>query len=185
MTHRFGMRRRVLRRARVASQALRFRSEEGGSLVEFAITAPLLFVVLAMAATFTLAFFDLQQLGNATAAAVQAIAAEQGVTGDPCNLAMTTIQSELPGFTAANLSYTLVVTGTTGTSTSFASGSYGGSTGFSCGSGDTTSTNFAAGEPVKLTVSYTYSWFGIPTLPFFGKMKATGPLTATETAMAD
>jgi Flp pilus assembly protein TadG len=168
--------------ARLASRALRLRSEEGGSLVELAMFAPLLFIVLTGAASFTFAFFNLQQLGNATASAVQVVAAQQGVNSDPCNLAMTTIQGELPGFTAANLSYTLTVTGTTGSATVFSStsGSNGSNTTFSCGGTDTTSTNFAADEPVTLQVSYTYSWLYV--LKF---TPAKSPLTATETAMAD
>ena len=183
MTHNCGLRRPLALIARVASQALRFRGEEGGSLVELAIFAPLLFLILTGAASFTMAFFTLQQLGNATSSAVQAIAAEQGSNADPCNLAMTTIQGDLPGFTAANLSYTLVVTSTTGTGTTFSStsGSYGTNTSFSCGGTDTTSTNFAPNEPVTLTVSYTYSW--LPVLKFTPTSKS--PLTATETAMAD
>ena len=63
--------------ARIASRALRLRGEEGGSLVELAIFAPLLFLILGGAGSFTLAFFNLQQIGNATAAAVQTVAAEQ------------------------------------------------------------------------------------------------------------
>jgi Flp pilus assembly protein TadG len=171
--------------ARVVVRAPHFRDEEGGSLVEFAITLPLLLVVLTMAATLTLAFFNLQQMGNATASAVEEVAAEQGVTTDPCNTVMTSIQAQLPGFTAANLSYSLTVTSASGTGTTFTSAGYGGNTAFSCGSGDTTSTNFAPNEPVTLKVSYTYKWFGIPTVPFFSSFNSSGPLTATETAMAD
>ena len=152
---------------------MRMRSEEGGSLVEFAIVVPLLMTVLTGSASFALGFYSLQQLGNATAGAVQAIAAEQGVAPDPCAQAVTAVTAGLPGWTAGNITYTLVITDSSG-----ATHQYGATTGstFSCTPG---AAEEAPNEPVTLTVSYKYTW--LPVLAFSPK----SPLTSTETAMAD
>ncbi len=182
-----GLRRPVALMARIASRALRLRGEEGGSLVELAIFAPLLFLILGGSAAFTLAFFNLQQIGNATAAAVQTVAAEQGVTSDPCNLAMTTIQGEMPGFTKANITYTLTVGNSSGnTSYSTTGGANGGNTGFSCQAA-VTSNLFAASYPVSLQVSYSYTWLPVlfPSGRFW-KMTPSSTLNgAPAYAMAD
>jgi Flp pilus assembly protein TadG len=178
--------------AGAARRARWVRDEQGGSLVEFAILSPLLFVLVAMAGSFTLAFYNLQQIGNATASAVAIVASQQGVTTDPCNLAMASVQAALPGFTAANLSYSLTVNTTgypaSGSGTTFSSGgssSYGSNTAFSCPNPDTTSSTFASGEPVTLTVTYSYSWLPIPTFHPFGALTPTTALATTESAMAD
>jgi len=57
--------------ARILARLLRFRGEEGTELVEFAIVVPGLMIVLTGVASFALAFYSLQQLGNATTTAVQ------------------------------------------------------------------------------------------------------------------
>jgi len=175
--------------ARAARRALRFRGDEGGSLVEFAILLPVLFILVGMAGSFTLAFYNLQQLENAASTAVDLAAAEQGVTTDPCNLVMTTVQSILPGWSASSLSYTLTITGSDGTVTSYPSSSNGGSTAYSCtaaGSRGGTSTAEYPDTPVTLTVTYAYSWLPIPTFHPFGTLTPTVPLsTPPQSAMAD
>jgi Flp pilus assembly protein TadG len=167
--------------ARVASRAMRLRSEEGGSLVEFAIVVPLLMTVLTGSASFALAFYSLQQLGNATSGAVEAIAATQGVAPDPCALAVTSVTSALgigatsalPNWTASKITYKLVITDSSG-----ATHTYGATTGssFSCIAG---AAEEAPNEPVTLTVSYSYTW--LPVLAF----SPSSPLSSAETAMAD
>ena len=163
---------------RALKRALHLRGDEGGALVELAIMLPIFMSVLTGAASFTLAFYNLQQLQSATAGAVQAVAGTQGTIDDPCNLAMKTVQAALPGWTTSKLSFTLTVTNASGTGTA-----YTGSTSFSCtaaGAGGAASTAEAANEPVTLSVSYSgYSW--LPILAF----QASGNLSATETAMAE
>lgn len=181
MIHDCRLWRRAARLSRSASRALRLRGEEGGSLVEFAIVVPLLMTVLTGSASFALAFFNLQQLGNATSGAVEAIAATQGVQPDPCALAVTSVtsalgigaKSALPSFTASKITYTLVITDASG-----ATHQYGATTGssFSCIAG---AAQEAPNEPVTLTVSYSYTW--LPVLAF----SPSSPLSSSETAMAD
>jgi Flp pilus assembly protein TadG len=166
--------------ARRASRALRVRCEEGGSLVEFAIVVPLLMTVLTGSASFALAFFSLQQLGNAAGGAVEAIAATQGVAPDPCALAVTSVTSALgigttsalPNWTASKITYTLTITDSSGGTHPY-SGT--GST-FSCIAG---AAEEAPDEPVTLNVSYSYTW--LPVLSF----SPSSPLVTSESAMAD
>jgi Flp pilus assembly protein TadG len=184
--------------ARAAKLALRMRADEGGSLVEFAILAPLLFILVAMAGSFTLAFYNLQQLGTATAAAVDLVAAQQGVTTDPCETAQNLIQGNtstsvpglLPGFNTANLNYRLAITttGSSPTTTYYpsSSGWTAGSSTFTCSAaGASGSAPMLANQAVTLTVQYTYTWLPIPTFQPFGTLTPSTPLTTSETAMAD
>jgi Flp pilus assembly protein TadG len=157
----------------VASRAKRFRGEEGGALLEFAVALPLLMTVLTGACSFSLAFYSLQQLGNAVAGAAQIVAAEQGVLTDPCATAVTSVTGALPGWTASKITYTLVITDSSGDAHTY--GPTAGSS-FSCTGG---ASEEAAGEPVALTVSYAYTW--MPILAF----SPSSALTDTETSMAD
>lgn len=159
--------------AGVVRRALGLRNEEGGALLEFAVTLPLLMTVLTGAASFSMAFYSLQQLGNAVSAASQLIAAEQGLLTDPCAQTVTTVTGSLPGWTASKLTYTMVITDSTG-----ANHTYGPTTGnsFSCTAG---SGFESPNEPVVLTVSYAYSW--LPVLAF----SPSSPLSSTQAAMAD
>jgi Flp pilus assembly protein TadG len=159
-----------------AGRASGMRSEEGGALLEFAITLPLLMTVLTGAASFSLAFYSLQQLGNAVSSASQLIAAEQGLISDPCASAVTSVTASLPGWTPSKLTYTLTVTNSSGTSAT-----YGPTTGssFTCTAAATGTTAYAANEPVVLTVSYAYTW--MPILAF----SPSSPLSSTEAALAD
>jgi Flp pilus assembly protein TadG len=159
--------------AGVVRQALGLRSEEGGALLEFAVTLPLLMTVLTGAASFSMAFYSLQQLGNAVSSASQLIAAEQGLLSDPCATTVTTVTGALPGWTASKLTYTMVITDSTG-----ATHTYGPTAGssFSCTAGASLE---SPNEPVVLTVSYAYSW--LPVLAF----SPSSPLSSTQAAMAD
>jgi Flp pilus assembly protein TadG len=168
----------VLRRpagvlARAVERGLKMKGEEGGALLEFAITLPLLMTVLTGAASFSLAFYSLQQLGNAVSSASQLVAAEQGLISDPCATAVTSVTGSLPGWTASKLTYTMVITDSSGSNHT-----YGPTTGssFSCTAG---AAEEAPNEPVVLTVSYSYTW--MPILAF----SPSSPLSSTEAALAD
>jgi Flp pilus assembly protein TadG len=157
-------------------RALGLRNEEGGALLEMAVTLPLLMTVITGAASFSMAFYSLQQLGNATASAVQAVAAEQGLLTDPCQqVIIPTIQASLPGWAISKFSFSLTVTGANNTAYAPMTGS---GSSWTCGA-STNSQYEAPNEPVSLTVTYNYSW--LPIVAF----SPSSPLSVTEAAMAD
>jgi Flp pilus assembly protein TadG len=168
-----GLRGQVRLVSRAVKRAMGLRGEEGGALLEFAITLPLLMTVLTGAASFSLAFYSLQQLGNACSSASQLVAAEQGLITDPCATAVTSVTGSLPGWTASKLTYKMVITDSSGSAHT-----YGPTTGssFSCTAG---AAEEAANEPVVLTVSYSYTW--MPILAF----SPSSPLSSTEASLAD
>jgi len=173
MTIGSSLRKRALLLARLMKRGMRFRGEEGGALVEFAVTIPLMMTVLTGTASFSLALYYLQQLGNATSTATMLVGAEQGLTSDPCATAVTSIQDSLPGWKASNLTYTMVITDSSGTTHTY--GPTAGSS-FSCTAG---ASELAPNEPVTLTVSFAYSW-----LPVY-QFSPSSALTSSDTAMAE
>ncbi len=154
------------------------RGEEGSALVEFALTLPMLFGLIYLAASLTLGMYNLQQLGNATSATAMAVGSDAGLFpgNDPCAYAETTMVASLPTWKAANFTYKLTIT-----DASDASHAYSGSgTSFSC----TTAPSMGPNYPVTLTVSYTYSWLGIPAMPFFNAgTKTAGVLASSQSAI--
>jgi Flp pilus assembly protein TadG len=154
------------------------RGEEGSALVEFALTLPMLFGLIYLAASLTLGMYNLQQLGNATSATAMAVGSDAGLfpANDPCAYAETTITKSLPTWTAANFTYKLTIT-----DASDASHPYTGSgTSFSCPTAPSMGPNY----PVTLTVTYAYSWLGIPAMPFFNAgTKTAGVLASSQSAI--
>ena len=155
------------------ARSRRFFSEEGSALVEFAVVLPLLITLLSGSASFSLALYSFQQLGNTTATATQLVAAEQGLITDPCAAAVTSVTSTLPNWAASKMTYTLALTDANG-----AAHTFGPTTGnsFSCTSG---AADMAANEPITLTVSYQYTWF--PILDF----SPSSNLTVTQSALME
>ena len=173
---------RALLPVRRHGRSLDLESEEGTSLVELAITLPIMLMLLTGAASFSLAFYFLQQLGNATTSGVQLAAADQGLVTDPCETAAAAVEAALPNWTTTKLTFTMSWTDSTGGSHSEGPVAEASSTTFSCasaGDGSTdTSTAMGPNTPVVLTVSYNYSW-----LPIF-KFTPSSALTSTEAALA-
>jgi Flp pilus assembly protein TadG len=166
--------------SRLKTRVMRLRGEEGTELVEFAFVVPWLVALLTGTMSFALAFYSLQQLGNAATNAVEVVAEDAGLSIDPCNTAMTQVQSSLPGWVKANFTYTLYVTptgGGTASSYTSAAGANGGATAFSCTGAESVESSTQP-EPVVLTVSYNYHW-----LPIL-KWAVSSPLTATESAVS-
>jgi Flp pilus assembly protein TadG len=152
--------------------------EEGSSLVEFALTLPMLFGLIYLGAALTLGMYKLQQLGNATSSTAMAVGSDVGLypNGDPCAYAASTMTGSLSGWTAANFSYTLVVSNTSGVTSKYT----GTGSSFTCTSAPQLGVNY----PVTLTVSYKYTWLGIPALPFFNAGTSTvGTLVTSESAI--
>ena len=150
------------------------RREEGSALMEFAVTLPVFMSVITGTASFSLAFYSFEQLGNATANAVQQVAADEGIStySDPCSTAKSAVTTALPNWTVANFSFTMVITDSSGTTHSYSSTG----TTFSCTAGFS---QLAPNEPVVLTVQYTYNW--LPILAF----SPSSPLKSTQAAVAD
>ncbi|MGA3033014.1 MAG: TadE family protein [Terracidiphilus sp.] len=167
-----GLRKQAARCSRAVRRMLRLRSEEGSSLVEFAVTLPLLMTVLTGTASFALAFYFFQQLGNATGNAVQYVASDVTLITDPCATAESKITGALPTWTVSKFTFTMVITDNTGTTHTY--GPTAGSS-FSCTAGATYETQ---NEPITLTAQYTYSW--MPILKF----SPSSPLTSTQGAVA-
>jgi Flp pilus assembly protein TadG len=146
---------------------------EGSALVETAFTVPILLLLLTGTASFSIGLYRLQQLSNATSTAAQQLGAVAGTINDPCATAVTTVTSALPGWTAANLTYTLTLTDTSGTAHTY--GPTAGSS-FSCTAG---ASYMGANEPVTVKVGYKYNW-----LPIYRFSQISG-LTATQTALME
>jgi Flp pilus assembly protein TadG len=182
MNIRRGITRQALRLAQRIMRTKGVKSEEGTSLVELAISLPVMLTLLTGAASFSLAFYSLQQLGNATSTGVQLVAANQGLVSDPCETAAAAVESALPNWTTTKLSFTLAWTDSSGGSHSVGPTAEASSTAFTCatagdGSSDT-ATAIGPSTPVVLTVSYSYSW--LPVLKF----TPSSALKATEAALA-
>jgi Flp pilus assembly protein TadG len=153
--------------------------EEGSQLVEMAVVAPLLLIILTGMASFGMALYNEQQLGYVTAGAVQALTIDVSQITDPCATVESYVSTSLPSYTAASFTYTLKIYSST--STSVTSGPTTG-TGFSCKSDAADITQF---QPVILTVSYPYSWFPIFQWSKYGTtFVPTGSLSSTQAAMA-
>jgi Flp pilus assembly protein TadG len=174
---------RVLWLAQRLRLAKRVKGEEGTSLVELAISLPIMMTLLTGAASFSLALYSLQQLGYATTTGVQLAAANQGLVSDPCESAATAVESTLPNWKTTKLTFTMTWTDSSNNSHSEGPDVESSSSAFSCptaGDGSTdTSTAIGPNTSVVLTVGYSYAW-----LPVF-KFTPTSPLTSTEAAFAD
>ncbi|MEI9968346.1 MAG: hypothetical protein WDM87_06865 [Terracidiphilus sp.] len=66
-------------------------------------------------ASFSLALYLLQQIGNATSTAAQLLGAEQGLITDPCATVVTSVTSSLPNLTPGKITYTVSITDSSGT----------------------------------------------------------------------
>ncbi len=163
---------------------LRFGGEDGSALIEMAALLPFMLLVLTGAGSFTLAFYNLQQIGNAVSAAAQGLGATAGVVDDPCAQVVSQVEASMPGTPASDLSFTVVITNAAGTATTY--GPTAGS--LSCkaaGSGGAASTAEAAGEPQTVTVAYSFKWFTVFTWKAFGNSSPSSALTSSETTLAD
>lgn len=157
-------------------------SEEGTSLVELAITLPIMLTLLTGAASFSLGFYYLQELGNATTSGVQLVAADQGLVTDPCETAAAAVEGGLPNWTTTKLTFTLAWTDSTGGTHTKGPIVESSSTAFTCvtaGDGSTdTATAIGPNTPVVLTVSYSYTW--LPVLKF----TPSSALSSTQASLA-
>lgn len=116
-------------------------------MLEFALCLPVLLLTLTGICSFGVFLTQYLVLTNAVTVAAQQLAVSRGQTTDPCQLTSSAVQSASPMLTAANLSYTFVLNGTTYTGTS-------------CSSSSTTTGaagNLVQGGAASVTVSYPCS----------------------------
>lgn len=165
-----------------------FRAEdEGSQLVEMAVVAPILLVILTGMASFGMALYSQQQLGLAAAGSVQAVATGASYITNPCSTAEANTVAGLPGWTAGNISYTLTITmvssGTTTTKTETWTGTSYPSDCTTTALTDLTGTS-AQFQPLTLKLSYPYSWFPIMNWAKYGSsFSPSGNLQTTQAAM--
>ena len=135
---------RRLRERRVRLQhrlhALYF-ATEGQALVEFALTVPVLLLVVTGICTFGIAMNQFLLLTEATNVGARQLAVSRGNTTDPCATVSAVVIAAAPLLTPANLSFTYVINGTTYTGTT-------------C-TGAVTNMTAAQGTAAKLTVIYS------------------------------
>jgi Flp pilus assembly protein TadG len=155
--------------------------DEGSQLVEMAVVAPLLLIILTGMASFGLALYSQQQLGLAAAQAVQSVSIDTSQITDPCATIESDVSESLgSSWTASKLTYTLVIYTGNSKTPSVTAGPLAG-TAFTCSTDNADITQF---QPIVLTVSYPYSWFPIFTWSNYGStFKPSGNLSTTQAAM--
>ena len=184
-----GLRRLVNPLVRAAMRAFRRRGEEGATLVEFAITLPILVATLTGTCSVAMAMYSLQQLANATSTAVQTVANNQGLAlRRPLRSGCVGGYYDAAGLETANFSYSMTITYVEPGTTTVTSATYTAAEGvtFTCGSsvvqtdGTTASGELTQNYPIELTVTYAYSW-----LPILNFKHATINLTSAQGASAN
>jgi Flp pilus assembly protein TadG len=166
-------------------RAVGLKGEEGTALIECAVTLPLLLAVVMGATSFSLAFYQMQELGNAVSGAAQELGATAGTITDPCAQVVAQVTAALPNLDSSKLTYTVVITNAAGAATT-----YGPTTGsLSClaaGAGEAAATAEAENEPQTVTVSYQYPWMPIfSDVPGFGSSTPTSQLSSTLTTKGE
>jgi Flp pilus assembly protein TadG len=158
--------------------------DEGSQVVEIAVVAPILLVILTGMASFGMALYSEQQLGLATAGAVQAVATGASYISNPCQTAAADVANTLPTWTAANLTYTLTIYTSSTSSTPFTwTGTSYPSTCATTGLNDLQATG-SEFQPLILKVTYPYSWFPIFQWSKYGNtLSPSGNLQSTQAAM--
>ncbi len=162
---------------------MRLSGEEGAALVEMAVIVPLMLLVLTEAVSFSLAVYNLQELENAVTTAAQGLQGARALSiANPCAQVASQVEAALPGWTASNLTFTVIIN-----NNSTSSATYGPTAGsLSCAAAyyDGTAPE-VSGDAQTVTVSYSYSWFTVFTWKPFKNSTPSSALTASETVLAD
>jgi Flp pilus assembly protein TadG len=140
---------------------------EGAALVEFAVVVPLMLTVITGMFSVVIALVNYQQLGYATSNAAEQLVTARGMLTDPCATVESTVVATMPSFTASKFTYTVKITNSSGTATTF--GPTTGSS-FSCTAG---AADLAQLEPATVTVSYQYTWIPAYLLSLAGNLQTS------------
>jgi Flp pilus assembly protein TadG len=121
--------------------------DEGSSLIEFALTLPVLLLVVTGTMTFGIAMNNYLSLTQATGVGARAIAIGRGQTLDPCSTGSSAFITSAPTLNSSKLTFSYVFNGV----------AYSGTT---CSSSSTTTGaagNLVQGQPAVMTVTYPCS----------------------------
>jgi len=86
------------------------RSEEGGALVEMAVTLPLLMMIMTGIFSFSIAIYQKLQLAEAVSNGGHYLAVDRG-DADPCKTVANAIYSSAPGLNQNSISLTFTING--------------------------------------------------------------------------
>ena len=137
-------------KSRILRNRLRLGNDTGQSILEFALCAPVLLLVVTGIATFGIALNNYLVMTNAVGTATQYLALQRNVTTNPCQDAANSFVNASPNLNSANLTFSYSLNGT-------AYGAYNGLTASTCSSSSTSTGaagNLIAGKPVQMTVTY-------------------------------
>lgn len=139
----------------LAARARQLRNDEpsGQALVEFAVVAPILLLMCLGMCVFGIALDEQLVISNATELAAQQVAISRGQTtstDNPCQIAETVFTNAAPSLNAANLTFTLTLSGQSAIPATT------GASGFATATNCSTAT-LVEGQTVTLTVSYPYT----------------------------
>jgi Flp pilus assembly protein TadG len=124
----------------------RLRSEQGGSLVELALSLPILLIVLTGMVACANLFLSWFELTDGIDAGARAVALSRGNTSDPCSTAVNAVYKAAPGLLQSSLTFTITINPNGGTQES-----YTGSAATSCSSATLGSTG---GGTVEVSATY-------------------------------
>jgi Flp pilus assembly protein TadG len=125
------------------SWAALLRREDGGPLVEIALTVPVLLGVLTGICTFGIAFSNQLTLTQAVGSGGQLLSQIRTTTTNPCADTFTAIKNAAPNLTSSKIAVTVTMNGTTPTQT-----------GNTCSGAQT---NLVQGGPVTVSATYPCS----------------------------
>ncbi len=132
--------------------ALFARKEDGGALVEMALTAPLLVALLVGMSSFGIAYKNQIVLTQATGIAAQYLAQIRTSSTNPCSDVFSALTNAAPGLTPSSLSVTVTMNGVTPTQS-----------GNSCSGSQT---DLVQGQPITVYATYPCS---LPTLQMYNQ----------------
>jgi Flp pilus assembly protein TadG len=121
--------------------------EDGQSLVEFAMTVPVLLLVVTGLMAFGITFNNYIMLTEATSVAIRQLAVSRGQTLDPCQTVSSAFYAAAPLLKQSSLTFSTSLNGTTYSGTTCASGT----------SASGAPANMILGTNAIVTVTYPYS----------------------------
>ena len=130
-------------RTRAGWLALR-KQQRGQSVVEIALTLPILLLVVTGITTFGIAITNYVQLTEATNVGGRALAISRNEVVDPCATAASAVQGAAPSLKPASLTYSFVLNGS----------SFNGSTCNSPNVNSGAAGDLVQGQPATITVTY-------------------------------